>query len=81
MSEKLQYSKDLISIEDDNDISKIFYDGQYIASFKMDYVEMKSSIILFDINKKFNLIGTSPFNIEKICYALHRYREIEKMKK
>lgn len=56
---KLKYLKDLISIEDDNDISKIFYNGQYIASLRIDYDETKSSIsnVLFDINKEFNLIG------------------------
>lgn len=57
MSNKLQYSKDLISVEDENDISKIFYDGQYIASFKMDFDKMKSTIVMFDINKKYDLIG------------------------
>ena len=56
---KLQYVKELISIEDENDFSKIFYDGKYIASFKTDYDETKSSVsnVLFDINKEFNLIG------------------------
>lgn len=69
MSEKLQYSKDLISVEDDNNISKIFYDGRYIASLKMDYDEMKSSIVLFDINKKYNLIGFFNESIAQIIPA------------
>ena len=69
MSIKLQYSKDLISVEDDNDVSKIFYDGQYIASFKMDYYEMKSSIVLFDINEKYNLLGFFNETITQIILA------------
>ncbi|GAG84255.1 unnamed protein product, partial [marine sediment metagenome] len=69
MSEKLQYSKDLISVEDDNNISKIFYDGRYIASLKMDYDEIKSSIVLFDINKKYNLIGFFNESIAQIIPA------------
>ena len=75
MSNKLQYSIDLISVEDNNDISKIFYDGQYIASLKTDYDEKKSSInnVLFDINKEFNLIGFFNETITKIIPATFTY--------
>ena len=59
MPTKLEYLVDLISVEDDKGISKIFYDGQYLASMKIQYDESKSSVrnILFNISKKFNLIG------------------------
>lgn len=75
LPKKLNYSTDLISIEEDNGIDKIFYDGQYLASMKTIYNDTESSVsnILFDINKEYDLIGFFNKSITHIILASFAY--------